>query len=199
MKKINSLKRIIGLIILLLIIVVGIYAVLIVLPNSDINSLPKEVEKIKFDYVLYQRDKAIYKEIFNELKEELNKQSIDYEKYAEYISKLFVIDLYTLSNKISKDDIGGVQFVKDSIKENFILNVSSTMYKYIGMDNGDLPEVISVELIGVKEYTYVIGDKDYEGYEVNLKWDYKKDLGYDNEGIIYVVRDKDELFIVEKK
>lgn len=199
MKKINKIKRIIGIIICALIVVIGIYLVLVILPNKSKNITPKEIEKIKFDYILYQRDKTIYKDIFNELKVELNKESIDYNKYAELISKLFIVDFYTLSNKISKEDVGGVQFVKDEIKDNFILNAQNTIYKYVGISNTETPEVSSIELSNISEYNYKIEDKSYDGYEINLKWEYKKDLGYDKEGTIYVVKEGEKLVIVEKK
>ena len=199
MKKINKIKRIIGIIICALIIVIGIYLVLVILPNKSKNITPKEMEKIKFDYVLYQRDKTIYKDIFNELKIELNNENIDYKKYAELISKLFIVDFYTLSNKTSKEDVGGVQFVKDEIKDNFILNAQNTIYKYIGISNEENPEVNDIELVSINEYKYKIEDKEYDGYEVNLKWEYKKDLGYDKEGTIYVIKEGEKLVIVEKK
>ena len=199
MKKINKIKRIIGIIICVLTVIIGIYLVLVILPNNNKGLTPKEVEKVIFDYTLYQRDTATYKDIFNELKTELNSETIDYRRYAELISKLFIVDLYTLNNKISKDDVGGVQFVKDEIKDNFIFNASNTIYKYVGINNGDMPEVSSIELVDIKEYTYTISSKEYQGYEVNLKWEYKKDLGYDKEGIIYVVKEGEKLFIVEKK
>lgn len=199
MKKINKIKRIIGIIIFALIVVIGIYLVLVILPNKSKNITPKEMEKIKFDYILYQRDKTIYKDIYNELKAELNKESIDYNKYAELISKLFIVDFYTLSNKISKEDVGGVQFVKDEIKDNFILNAQNTIYKYVGISNTETLEVSSIELSNISEYNYKIEDKSYAGYEINLKWEYKKDLGYDKEGTIYVVKEGEKLVIVEKK
>ena len=199
MKKINKIKKVIGIIICILTIIIGIYLTLVILPNNSKKSSPKEMEKIKFDYILYQRDKTIYKDIFNELKIELNKESIDYNKYAELISKLFVVDFYTLNNKTSKEDVGGVQFVKDEIKDNFILNAQNTIYKYIGISNTETPEVSSIELSNISEYNYKIEDKPYDGYEINLKWKYKKDLGYDKEGTIYVVKEGEKLVIVEKK
>lgn len=199
MKKIDKIKKIIGIIILLLIVVIGVYAVLIVLPNKGKGTEITEVEKIKFDYVQYNRDNSVYKDIFKNLKEELNKESIDYKKYAEYISKLFIIDLYTLNNKNSKNDIGGLQYLKEELKNNFILNASNTMYKYVGIDNTDLPEVNSVELININDTKYSINSTEYSGYEVNLKWEYKKDLGYDKEGKLIVIKDGDKLYIVEKE
>lgn len=199
MKNINKIKRIIGIIICALIVVIGIYLVFVILPNKSKNIAPKEIEKIKFDYILYQRDNPIYKDIFNELKMELNNENIDYRKYAELISKLFIVDFYTLSNKTSKEDVGGVQFVKGEIKDNFILNSQNTIYKYIGISSEENPEVNNIELVNIGEYNYKIEDKEYEGYEVKLKWEYKNDLGYDKEGTIYVIKEGEKLVIVEKK
>lgn len=198
MKNINKIKRIIGIIICALIVVIGIYLVFVILPNKSKNIAPKEIEKIKFDYILYQRDNPIYKDIFNELKMELNNENIDYKKYAELISKLFIVDFYTLSNKTSKEDVGGVQFVKGEIKDNFILNSQNTIYKYIGISSEENPEVNNIELVNISEYNYKIEDKEYEGYEVKLKWEYKNDLGYDKEGTIYVIKEGEKLVIVEK-
>lgn len=199
MKKIDKIKKYIGIIILLLIVIIGIYAALIVLPGKNKDIEVKEAEKIKFGYIQYTRDTNIYKDVFKDLKDELNKDSIDYEKYAIYISKLFVIDLYTLNNKNSKEDIGGIQYLKEEIKENFILNASNTMYKYIGREDVDLPVVNNVELISINQVKYGINDKEYDAYEVNLKWEYKKDLGYDKEGKIIVIKDGEQLYIVEKE
>lgn len=199
MKNINKIKRIIGIIICALIVVIGIYLVFVILPNKSKNIAPKEIEKIKFDYILYQRDNPIYKDIFNELKMELNNENIDYKKYAELISKLFIVDFYTLSNKTLKEDVGGVQFVKGEIKDNFILNSQNTIYKYIGISSEENPEVNNIELVNISEYNYKIEDKEYEGYEVKLKWEYKNDLGYDKEGTIYVIKEGEKLVIVEKK
>lgn len=199
MKKIGKIKKIIGFVMLGLIIVICVYALLIVLPNRK-NKGVEEVNKIKFGYVLYDRDNSVYKDVFESLKDTLESDEIDYEKYAEYISKLFVIDLYTLNNKVSKDDIGGTQYVEESIKENFELNASRTMYKYISNENKkNLPEVTNIELIEIKSSKYKISDKEYDSYEVSLKWEYKEDLGYDKEGTIYVVNKEDKLFVVEKK
>jgi hypothetical protein len=73
------------------------------------------------------------------------------------------------------------------------------MYKYIGLDNSEFPEVKSIELVSIEESEYSIKDTKYEAYNVNLKWEYKKDLGYDKEGKIVVIKDGEELYIVEKE
>jgi len=199
MKKLDKIKKIIGIIILLLIVIIGVYGVFIILPNRNKNVEVKETDKIKYGYTQYSRDTKLYKEIFNNLKNELNKDELDYKKYAENISKLFIIDLYTLNNKNSKEDVGGIQYLRDELKENFILNASNTMYKYVGTEDINLPEVSSVQLVNITESKYSINDKEYDSFEVNLKWEYKKDLGYDKEGKIIVIKDGEELYIVEKE
>jgi len=195
MKNIDKIKKFLRILMLLLIIAIIAYVIMIVLPKR--NAVNEESDKIKYDYVLYKRDNKLYKDIFNKLKDELDDE-IDYDKYAEYISELFVIDLYTLNNKSSKDDIGGLQFIYDSFKENFVLNISNTLYKYIAIQN-ELPEVNSIELISLDKVDYTINNKSYSGYEVSLKWGYVKDYGYDDKGIIILIKDGEKLYVVEKK
>ena len=195
MKKIDKMKKILRIIILIFIVIIAIYSFIFVLPKRNNHNF-KEEDKV-MDYVLYDRDTDIYKDIFSKLKEELSKESIDYEKYAEYISELFIIDLYTLENKNNKNDVGGKMYVYDSIKDNFILNASDTLYKYIGLSK-ELPKVSSIELLNITKKEYNIGDKTYDSYVVSLKWDYEKDLGYDKEGSVIVIRDDKKLYVVEK-
>ena len=49
------------------------------------------------------------------------------------------------------------------------------------------------------ENEYIIDEIKYSCYEVKLNWEYEKDLGYEKEGTIYLIKDKYELFVVEKK
>lgn len=197
MKKIDKLKKIIRILILLLIVIIVIYVLMVVLPKKR-NNVVESIDKTKFGYTLTKRDSNLYKNNFNLLKNELDKENIDNRKYAEYISKLFVIDLYTLNNKKNKNDVGGLQFVKDEIKDNYKLNVSSTLYKYINNGDNNI-EVSKIDLNEIKEITYNINNKEYNGYEVNLVWEYKEDNDYDKEGTIVLVLDNNQLYIVEKK
>lgn len=198
MKKTKNIQKILLIIMAILIIAIGVYAVLIFLPNKNKIEKLSTDKTIKFDYVTYSRDTKTYKEIFDKLELTLNENEIDYNLYAEYITKLFVIDFYTLNNKISKNDVGGVQFIKESIKDNFLLNATDTVYKYIGSDINDLPVVKSVTLESIKESTYKIDDTSYTSYIVNLYWDYAKDLGYDSKATFVVIKDLEKLYIVEE-
>ena len=40
-------------------------------------------------------------------------------------------DFYNLENKITKNDVGGLQFIHEDMQENFLLKAKDTMYKNI--------------------------------------------------------------------
>lgn len=203
MKGLGKIQKIILILILIIIAIMGIYAVVtIVLPNRNKGNIVSE-ETIKYNYKLYKRDGDLYRDIFHNLKDTLEGNSIDYKEYAEYITELFVIDFYTLNNKISKDDVGGLQYIYGEMKDNFILNATDTIYKYVENNfnnnrNQDLPAVNKVELNSITTSKYKIGEVEYESYVVDLKWEYGSDLGYEESGIFTLIKDNDKLYIVEK-
>lgn len=201
MKKINKIQKVIAVIMLLVIIGIVICMLNIFIFGKNSNNSLKKDQTIKFDYISYSRDTDIYKQIFNKLKETLDSSEIDYNKYAEYITELFVIDFYTIDNKNNKNDIGGLQFIKKDMIDNFKLNATNTVYKYIeNISNRDqeLPVVKSVSLTKIESSTYKIDDNEYTSYVVNLNWEYTKDLGYDSVGTFTLIKDGEQLYIVEK-
>jgi len=165
---------------------------------------PKVINEIKdYGYKLDENKGERYKNLFIELKTELEKETIDKENYAKLISKLFVIDFYTLKDKITKNDVGGTLFIHEAIRENFIEQAKDTIYKYIENNvYGDrmqkLPKVISVEVLEVKQksFTY-LNKKDPKAYEVSLSWTYEEDLGYETSTKIILVHEENKLAIVQ--
>lgn len=156
-----------------------------------------------YNYNLKSNDKELYKSEFKILKKNLESNEINKEEYAKSISKMFIIDLYTLNNKINKYEIGGEQFVYPDAVENFKLNVQNTIYKYLEDNSNnfrkqELPEVSNVTINNIENIDYTIKDQTFKGYKVKLSWEYVKDLGYDKEGeLILVIIDKN-IYIVEK-
>ena len=185
---------------LLLIISMVVYVVLILLPNKKTNMSPDDT--IKFGYTSYKRDTKLYKDTFDSLGKVLDKEPIDYEEYAKYLSELFIIDFYTLDNKNDKNDIGGIQFIYDDLKDNFILNASNTVYKYIknitSSKNRQLPVVSKINVSDISENTYKIENTEYSSYIVTLDWSYEKDYGYETSTKITLIKKDNKLFIVEK-
>ena len=193
-----------GLILIAILIVIILVTTIIFLLNNN-----KKVEKTKvvdsidnFSYTLDDRDTKLMKETYNELKDILNKDQIDYEAYAKTLAKLFVIDLFTMNNKINKYDVGSTEYIYPENVDNFKLNVEDTIYKSMednsdGKRKQDLPKVISVDVANIEEVEFKIKEEIENVYEVNLTWQYEKDLGYDDNATIKLLNVDDKLYVVE--
>ena len=192
---INKIKKIIRIIMLVVIALIAIYAIFVAIPSK--KNKDEGIENINNKYILYKRDSSLYKENFEKLRTILETRPVDNKEYAETIVKLFVIDFYTLDNKNDNTDIGGLQYVHSNLKDNLVLNASSTMYKYIKTTK-ELPKVKSITSVDTRETTYKINDKDYSAYAITINWEYDKDLGYENQRTFIVVNDNGNLSIVEK-
>lgn len=192
---INKIKKIIRIIMLVVIALIAIYAIFVAIPSK--KNKDEGIENINNKYILYKRDSSLYKENFEKLRTILETSPVDNKEYAETIVKLFVIDFYTLDNKNDNTDIGGLQYVHSNLKDNLVLNASSTMYKYIKTTK-ELPKVKRITSVDTRETTYKINDKDYSAYAITINWEYDKDLGYEKQGTFIVVNDNGNLSIVEK-
>ena len=189
--------------IILLILVISIIGITSLFLNpkkeQDMNSTTVLSSIEKYNYNLDDRDTLYMEENFKELQNILNSEEIDYIKYAEVVSKLFIIDFYTLNNKINKYDVGGLEYDKLEMFKNKAMD---TIYKDI-IDNTykdrvqELPEITEVKMVDFKESEIKINDIEVNCYEVTLEYRYKKDLGYDKKGIVYIIKNDDKLEIVK--
>ena len=199
MKK--SRKIIISLIVIILIAIIGLIVYKTVFNNSQEEV--KIIKRIKdYDYNLKENETELYKTEFNELDKILSKKNVDYEEYAKSIAKLFIIDFYTLDNKLSKNDIGGTEFIKEDMRDNFIEEARSTFYKYVEVIDGrtqELPEVSNITDVSVEKAEFKYSDKtiDENAYKVSISWDYVEDLGYEKEASMIIVKQDKKLYIVE--
>ena len=155
-----------------------------------------------YDYTLKSNATKLYEDEFKALKANLE-GDINYDEYAVSVAKLFVIDLYTINNKINKYDTGGASFVYPDGRDNYKLNVQDTIYKYVedntnGKRTQNLPEVSSVIVKDSKKDTYKIGDNSFEADKINLEWSYVQDLGYDKTGEIILIKKDKNIYVVEK-
>lgn len=171
-----------------ILITIGIISTIFLL-NKDENKKEEVTQKEKLDemeeYEYYLEDNATgyYKELYNNLKEILKKEEINEEEYAKTISQLFVTDLFTLNNKITSSDIGGLQFIHSDFKEDFINIAKTTIYSTVesniyGDRNQELPEVLKAEVINIEKTKFTYSNEEREAYKVNLSIEYTKDLGY---------------------
>lgn len=197
MKKNKKKKWLLVLFIIFIILIASI--VLLCLSKEETNTaIVVKHSMEEYPYSLDERDTDLFEEEYDYLVKILTSEEIDYELYAEQISKLFIIDLYTLNNKISKYDVGGIDYLEDSIKSNFSLKVEDTLYKYIStLDSELLPEVFEISITSISGDTIIYNEISYEGYYVTLNWDYVEDLNYDTTGEIIIILEDDLLKIVE--
>lgn len=191
-------------IVILLIFTIGI-GVLKLFIGSDNNKKPQNVTSIitsidEFGYTLDDRDTDYMKTEFKKLEEVISQEEINYEEYAKAIAKLFVIDFYTLNNKINKYDVGSLEYILSDKKDMFKNKAMDTIYGDI-IDNTykdrvqDLPEVTAVEIINYEVTEITLNKNKVESYKLTMKYTYKKDLGYDKEGTIYLVKNNNKLEI----
>lgn len=158
-----------------------------------------------YQYKMESNTTRIYKKYFKELEHELEDNKIDEENYASLVSKLFVIDYYTLNNKITNKNIGGVQFIHSNLRSSFIEKASNTMYKYIksnlyGNRKQKLPEVNDVEIKSIKQISYKNNNyQDNSGYQVEVNINYVTDYDYPKEVTLTLIHEENKLVIVEIK
>lgn len=208
-KKKNKKKKIIIITILVLIIIactIGTYYYFF--KKEEPLPEPKKIEVldkiIGFEYSLEDRDTSLYKDTFLELKKVLESETYEDKTYAELLAKLFVIDLYTIDNKISKYDVGALDFIYPEEKEKFGNKVMDTMYKLVE-DNStntrrqELPIVKNVEITKTEEIKYKKGTTNLIGYQINMDISYEKDLGYDKKLAIILVKEENKMYVVQTK
>ena len=196
--------KIVLIIIVILIIFLGLLLISLNFQTNNKKTLHKVLGRIdNYNYTLKERDTLIMKEVFNNLKNTLDSEEVNYELYAEYLSKLFIIDLFTLNNKDNKYDVGGKEYILPDILDNYILNVEDTLYKYIvdisNKDRDELAIVKSITKNKIEEIKYIYNKIEYDGYKVQLSWDYEKDYGYPIKGEIILIKKDDKLYIVSYK
>ena len=163
----------------------------------------KKLDSIElYGYTLSKNDTEIYKTYFKELSKVLNEKTIDYTEYAKLISKLFVIDLYTLDNKLASTDIGGLEFLHKYLKDNFKENMGSTLYNFVesnidGKRTQELPIVKDVNVSDVFETKYTYNKTEYDAYIVSTDITYEKEIGYPKSMKLTIIKDNNILYIVK--
>ncbi len=193
-RKLN-IKRIAIVIILFALIIVGVVLAIqkFTGKKETVNEV-KEVAAIEaYGYSLKENATAYYKKLFKELEKTLNADEVDEEKYADLVAQMFIADFFNLDNKISKNDVGGAQFVYSDYKTDFEKYAMDSMYKSVESDvygerNQELPEVTNVTVTKIKQDSYKYGDNtDDNAYIYNFETEYKEDLGYQTSGSLTLI------------
>ena len=206
MKIKKGIKKIIIILLVILLLIIGF----LFLKNSfSKEEETKEIKIVntieKYDYKLKENKSKKYKKLFQELKEILKKDPVNEEDYVKKISEMFIVDFYSLKDKTTKSDVGGVDFVYKTVVENFLLNAEDTYYKYLESNlynnrNQSLPEVDKVTIESVTNSPFYLGDTtDENAYVVKINWTYTESAfaTYQSSATLVLVHDDSKLCIVE--
>ncbi|MDD2518499.1 MAG: hypothetical protein PHI05_00585 [Bacilli bacterium] len=200
-RKLN-VKRITILVLAIIAIIASVVIILKLTKPANEPKDPKIISEIN-GYTLKEGASAYFKNIFGELETELSKDEVDENKYAEIISKLFISDCFTLSNKMNHNDIGGVQFVYEQFQNDYISIARETLYNNIENDiygnrKQELPTVKNVTIKSFEEDTYEYGEnEDPKAYNVVATIEYDKDLGYPEEVSIVIIHSNNKLEVAK--
>lgn len=207
MKKVK--KRVKKKAIILVLIPLVLIIAIIVVNVKNMLAKPLTVEVVnsidEYNYYLENTDSRIYKKYYKELESELEDQKIDEENYVSLLAKLFTIDFYTLNNKMTNQDIGGIQFVHESQKESFKTEATNNIYKYVknnltGKRKQELPEIKNATVEEVKQFSYENEEanlEDNSAYQTKVKLEYVKDLDYPTEVNLTWIHEGMKLSLVE--
>ena len=180
MKLKKKVKRLIIIVIILVLLAVcAFFAKNMFFEKTEVkeNKVLKTIDK--YGYTLKDNKTSKYKKMFEELTEILTQEEIDEEAYARKIAEMFIYDFYSLDDKVSKTDIGGVDFVHKDVLDNFLVTAEDTYYKYVESNiyknrQQRLPEVgeINIESIQNESFTIAGGATDEKAYIIKINWDY---------------------------
>ncbi len=211
MKKKKGNTKIIVILLVLLAVILFAFAYYKASKNQDPKPVVDEVKTVdniqtkEFDYVLYDNKSELYKEYFSHLKEELLKEEVNEEEYAKILSQLFVVDFYSLKDKTTSTDVGGLDFIYAEMKENFILKATDTIYKHVesnvyGDRKQELPKVKSANVTQILKNPLKYGEiQDENGYTAKVSIEYEKDMGFPKEVTLSIIHVESKLYIVEVK
>ena len=192
----------ITLLVMLIVVGIGVYKIF---NKPEV----KEVKVLKtidaYEYHLKDNKSKRYKELFKELEKILLEDKVSEEKYVQKIAEMFIYDFYSLSEKTTKTDIGGVDFVHPNALENFLKNAQDTYYKYVesnlyGERKQQLPTVSDITIASCTETEYVYGDtKAEKAYEVKVNWTYTEEAfsDYQSSTTLIFVKEGIKYYLVE--
>lgn len=132
------------------------------LDATNKRQIVKEIIEVG-PYKLSVKETALEKEIKKELKIAI--EAKDQNAILQQVSRYFVADYFTLNDKVSVNDIGGLQFVFTNNFKNFKTNAINSYY-------GDLPrfqEVYGEENLPAVESVTASKVKNYNIKDLNIK------------------------------
>lgn len=196
-----SVRKILSFLVIIIFIVLIIYGITNVL-NSNKKTEVTVMDNIEtYGYSLKNNATEYYKTLFKNVSDLLESEYDD-KQYVELISKMFIADFYTLNNKLNKNDIGGVEFVYSSFKNDFISLAKESIYKTVESNiynnrKQELPIVSNVIINSIENKKFKYDKNEYDSYYLDASVSYEKDLGYPTALHLVVIKN-DNKFEVAK-
>lgn len=207
-----KLKKSIKKVIIVIVIIIALIAIIFIgkklLPQKENIKEPKVLNTInEYNYVLKDNKSKKYQANFKELSKILSEENVDEVAYVNKITEMFIMDFYSLIDKTSKTDVGGVDIVYPDILENFLKNAENTFYKYVESNiynnrNQKLPEVEKVTINSTEVIPFTYGTTtDDNAYEVKASWNYTTTdfSDYQQEATLVFIHQDKKLYLVELK
>lgn len=208
-KRVVSKKKIIKFSLILLSVIAIIIISVLLIPNKkepkkEIKGPAVVIESIEdYGYSLDDNETEYYNNLFSKLKSILNNEELNEEEYAEIIAQLFLADFFNLDNKVTKNDIGGVQFVYSNYRTDFEKYAKEGIYHYIESDiygdrTQELPIVTEVDINNIEQKSFEYNEQtDENAYYVEFEISYQKDLGYQSKGSLVLIHSNEKLEIAK--
>ena len=148
--------------------------------TKEVEEVVEEVELVKNNrYVEPVRPSNVQKIAFNDLTQavEQNKDRKPSQEEAKQVAINFVYDFFTMKNKESRNDIGGLQFIpSDSIRKYMEFSQSYYYGNYATIVNEygkkALPEVTNVEVVEETPASFTYNDTICDGYKFRINATY---------------------------
>lgn len=161
---------------------VGIYNIVVVTNKVD-NTTSDKIDTLKNEYyVVGKNPTEVQTTNFKELTKALESSETDGLEIADYVTKAFIMDFFTWSNKDGAWDVGGQQYVYNyglffkSASYNYYADIDIFIEKY-GKEN--LPQVKSVTTNAMHAADYEIDGNVYKAYYIEANWEYESNSTLD--------------------
>lgn len=190
----------------IILVIVGLGASYLVFYEEKPKTKVKVLNEIKeYGYKLSDNKNDNYKKLFYKLEKVLSEKEVDEEEYVKLISEMFIMDFYSLSDKLAKTDVGGSDFVYSVVLADFLEKAQDTMYKYVesnlyGERDQKLPTVKEVKVESVEKTPFTYGENvDENAYSVKTSWSYtdtSTSNGYQDSATLTFIHDDKKLVLV---
>ncbi len=132
-------------------------------------------------YTLKGKPTDLQKQLFRELTAEIEKDDASDLVIVNLVTKNFIADYFTWSNKAGPFDVGGLDFVYGLENLNFRRTSREYFYSYIytyldqGLTLQDMIEVVDVVSEGAAfAAPYEYYDQEIKAYYIEISWTYKE-------------------------